>query len=97
MIRIVFSLFFCCVATGGVARAPVAEAGKLSNFLPAPTHVFLASTVHLPCIDPLLHRVCANHPEFTWWPGTVERSKNVVSVVVNRSKKQIERKQKLRK
>jgi hypothetical protein len=25
MIRIVFGLFFCCVAAGGIARAPVAE------------------------------------------------------------------------
>ena len=25
MIRIVFGLFFCCVAAGGVARGPVAE------------------------------------------------------------------------
>jgi Sulfatase len=40
MIRIVFGLFFCCVAAGGVARAPVAETISRPN-------VFLIAIVTL--------------------------------------------------
>ncbi len=46
MIRIVFGLFFCCVATGGVARAAVAETISRPNVFLITIDSLRADRVH---------------------------------------------------